>query len=235
MVDSSGPSLPRKCNTVALQDLGDTEGWGQEGSGLYLFELRDTVYHRVSLPAIPPRTIEWVMDFKLTNPFVWTKRSGRVTKWQNSGTALASLLPLKPGVKLRYPYGKGYGVVSVKKTGGMILVPELRKVSDTIEPGSTIAFVLFLGKPPPSVDVKPVRGVKLDWDDSAVSQKVGIIIQVPKQGPNTVHTTRADVRVSIEDKVYIDHFNLYNPGYYLRRVLMVDDLPDMTRVEPYLT
>ena len=48
MVDSSGPGIPRRCNTVGLADLGDTEGFGRPGVNgtLYGLQLKDGVYER---------------------------------------------------------------------------------------------------------------------------------------------------------------------------------------------
>ena len=48
MVDSSGPGTLRPCNTIALSDLGDTEGFGRPGTDgkLYALHLQDNVYKR---------------------------------------------------------------------------------------------------------------------------------------------------------------------------------------------
>ena len=48
MVDAGGSRSVRKCHGIALADLGDTEGFGQEGKEdrLYAFQLSEGVYKR---------------------------------------------------------------------------------------------------------------------------------------------------------------------------------------------
>ena len=54
MVDAGGPGRVRKCNGVALTDLGDVVGFDKSGEEdqLYAFQLSDGVYNRKSSP--PP-------------------------------------------------------------------------------------------------------------------------------------------------------------------------------------
>ena len=48
MVDAGGPRSVRECHGIALADLGETEGFGQEGKEdqLYAFQLSERVYKR---------------------------------------------------------------------------------------------------------------------------------------------------------------------------------------------
>ena len=52
MVDAGGPRSVRKCDEVALADLGDNEGFGREGKDdrLYAFQLSERVYKERKSP-----------------------------------------------------------------------------------------------------------------------------------------------------------------------------------------
>ena len=72
MVDSSGPGIPRKCNTIALCDLGDTEGFepGVEDK-VYALQLKEGVYVRKEVvftpsPTPPPLAFGDLSDVDLT-------------------------------------------------------------------------------------------------------------------------------------------------------------------------
>lgn len=231
MVDAGGPALPRPCNTVGLQNLGDVEGWGEPGSGLYLFKLEDGVYQRVAMPEIPPAPIKWVMDFRLENPYIYVRSKLRVTKWQNAGTLLASYIPIET-VKLRHLANIGY-VLSCgpRKSARLRLVPEIvRKGATLIPPKSTLAISLVVGKVSSAV---PMAGVKIEWDVSAEGKAVGVIIRTPGQDDEEKEppfTTRKDVRVTVEDVIDVALVHLYHPGMVIKRLLMVDQWPDSTAV-----
>ena len=212
MVDAGGPFQPRSCNTVGLQNLGDVEGWDEEGEGLYLFELKGGVYVRVAMPEIPPVPVRWWIDYRLQNPFIFVRRNQRVTKWQNSGTLLASLIPRDP-VKLRQILGIGYALSSQGKKGARMQlyvegVTVSRMLSTPFPPESTIVCLVGLGTPP-AKRLKLTTGVEFDWDSSAAGELVGVVIRIPGSGKGEPPylTRKDDVRVTVGESINFEQIH----------------------------
>lgn len=238
MVDSSGPSLPIRCNTVGIQDLGDTEGWGDEGDGLYALELKEGIYHRARIPGTTP-PIKWLLDFDLRNPYMHAGAKHVLRKWQNRGSALASLIPTRGRVELRGLPEVGYVLTAKKKNRSgearLKLFSEYPydEVS-TVPDDCTIAFRIALGSPPKSPLIL-VNGLKINWgDDTAENEVVTIVVRTTKGKAKRILTTVASVRVTNTGDISLNELYLYTPGFALKKFLFTTSLPDISTIESYL-
>ena len=146
MVDSSGPGIPRKCNTIALCDLGDTEGFGDPGveDKLYALQLKDGVYVRKEVVFTPsPVTTPAfgdLSDVDLTGSTVH-KRYDFVLN-EDGKWVVVEPLTWEINFALESPYvmtGKKHNVTKVMNKGTVLvsLVPNKKK-----------SVVISLSEPP---------------------------------------------------------------------------------------
>ena len=137
MVESSGPGIPRKCNTIALCDLGDTGGFGEPGveDKVYALQLKDGVYVRKEVVFTPPPTVITpafgnLIDVDLTDSTAH-KRYDLVLK-EDSKWVVVEPLTWALNFTLESPYvmtGKKHNVTKIMNKGSVLasLIPNKRR------------------------------------------------------------------------------------------------------------
>ncbi|MEW8186738.1 MAG: hypothetical protein AB2794_17250 [Candidatus Thiodiazotropha endolucinida] len=172
--------------------------------------------------ADPLQQIGWLIDLKISSPFVATGKKHKLQKVVNSGTRLCSYIPETRNIVVSEAPGQSY----VLKTGND-KQGSLKMVSEFPPAGiiglglsvSTILLEIVLGdRPDDFVDVLP--GLKLKWPQKHANQGVGIHVIV-QETPRVQFTLRdiqheADFSLLNLDKLFIGPVSLkrlrFTPG-----------------------
>ena len=178
--------------------------------------------------ADPVQETGWLVDVKVSAPYVVTGQKHKVRKVTNAGTRLCSYVPETKNVVVSERYTLGMGN---SRPGVLKMVSEFGPagIIGVGLPTSTILLKLVLGDRPGNfVDVLP--GFTLKWTQTHVNNQVGAYIRV--QAPPQVHFSlqgigcQADYRLLDISKIHV------GPAVELKRLRFtpLDLLSDQSSV-----
>ena len=126
--------------------------------------------------ADPTQQTGWLIDIRISSPYVATGQHHKVPKVTNSGTRLCSYVPETKNVVISELY--------MLKTSNslewiMIMVSEFSPagISAGKEPTSTILLEVILGDPPDDL-VEVLPGFKLKWTSVHAQKELGALFRV---------------------------------------------------------
>ena len=159
--------------------------------------------------ADPLQQTGWLIDLKISSPFVVTGKNHKLRKVVNSGTRLCSFIPETKNVVVQEAPGRSYVLKTGNgKRGSLKMVSEFPPagIFGLGLPVSTILLEIVLGERPDDfVDVLP--GFKLKWPQKHANQVVGIhvIIQETPRVQFTLQDIQheADFSLLNFDKLFI--------------------------------
>ena len=162
----------------------------------------------------PLQQIGWLIDLKISSPFVATGKNHKLQKVVNSGSQLCSYIPETRNIVVSEAPGQSYVLKTGNdKQGSLKMVSEFTPVG-IIGLGlsvSTILLEIVLGdRPDDFVDVLP--GLKLKCPQKHANQRVGIHVIV-QETPRVQFTLRdirheADFSLLNLDKLFIGPVSL---------------------------
>ena len=172
--------------------------------------------------ADPLQQIGWLIDLKISSPFVATGKKHKLQKVVNSGTRLCSYIPETRNIVVSEAPGQSCVLKTGNDKQGNLKMVSESPPAENIGLGlsvSTILLEIVLGdRPDDFVDVLP--GLKLKWPQKHANQGVGIHIIV--QGTPRVQFTLRDIQREADfsllnlDKLFIGPVSLkrlrFTPG-----------------------
>ena len=126
--------------------------------------------------ADPLQQIGWLIDLKISSPFVATGKKHKLQKVVNSGTRLCSYIPETRNVVVSEAPGQSYVLKTGNDQQGSLKMVSEFPPTGMIGLGLSVSMILLeivLGdRPDDFVDVLP--GLKLKWPQKHANQEVGI-------------------------------------------------------------
>ena len=128
----------------------------------------------------PVQEMGWMIDIRISSPYVATGQHHKVQKVTNSGTRLCSYVPETKNVVISEQYTLK---TSNSQEGILKMVSEFSPagiIGAGKEPTSTILLEVILGDPPNGfIEVLP--SFKLKWTSAHAQKELGALIRVPER------------------------------------------------------
>ena len=127
--------------------------------------------------ADPTQQTGWLIDIRISSPYVATGQHHKVRKVTNGGTRLCSYVPETKNVVISEQYTLK---TSNSREGILKMVPEFSPagiIGAGKEPTSTILLEVILGAPPNDL-VEVLPGFKLKWTSAHAQKELGALIRV---------------------------------------------------------